>query len=98
MKTATSRPRLSTFLLLSCMSFFGIQAHAQAIDRIATVDNSARVLLPLTAPSLVQAGTDMGRVNADFRMERMLLVLGPSDARQSPGETFLDSQQDKKSP
>jgi large repetitive protein len=80
--------------------FVGVSIPAAAADnpsRIAVIDNSSRVRLARTTHPLVQAAADMGRLDTNFRMERMLLVLGPSDDMQQPLQTFLDSLHDKKS-
>jgi hypothetical protein len=97
MRNPTGQQQLIIFLALSSMVFLSSQAHSQTIDQIAAVEDSVRVRLLHTAPTLVKSGTDLGPVKADLRMERMLFVLGPGDSMQGGIKSFLDSQQDKNS-
>ena len=96
------RTRHRTFLAILFAAIFLImpRLHAQAhavVDRVSTVDNAVRVRLPHSTSGIVQTGTDQGAVNANLRMEKMLLVFNPADSSQNELRTFLDSQHDKKS-
>jgi hypothetical protein len=67
-------------------------------SRIRTIDDSVRVILPHSTHPLARPAADLGRLKQDMRMERMLLVMGPSDEMQHPLRTFLDSLHDKQFP
>ena len=65
--------------------------------RITAIDNASRVGLANSTHPAVALAQDLGRVDPNLRLERMLLVLGPSDATQPTLHTFIDSLHDKKS-
>ena len=70
----------------------------QTPPRITSIDDSVRVQVRQTVHPMVQVATDLGPLDSESRMERMLLVLGPSDDVQLPLRTLLDGLQDKRSP
>lgn len=84
------------------LTFFGFltissPAGAQRQPVITAIDDSTRVTLKHTTHPLAQAGAELSPAEPDTRMERMLLVLGPSDAVQPQVRALIDSQHDKKS-
>lgn len=84
------------------LTFFGFltissPAGAQRQPVITAIDDSTRVILKHTTHPLAQAGAELSPAEPDTRMERMMLVLGPSDAVQPQLRALIDSQHDKKS-
>jgi large repetitive protein len=77
---------------------FPISFFAQQKPVIAgEIDNSQRVTLPGSKHPLAQAQFEVGTLAPGTRLERMLLVLGPTAERASDLQNFLDSQHDRSS-
>src|SRR5215469_3181215 len=72
-------------------------AAADNQSRIANIDDSLRVKLAHSTHPFMQSATDLGRIDPNVRMERMLLILGPSDEVQPSLRSFLDTLHDKTS-
>jgi large repetitive protein len=91
----------SAGVIFGAMLFLGASvpaAGAENPSRIAVIDDSSRVRLAHTTHPAVQSAADLGRLDPNMRMERMVLVIGPSDEMRRPLHTFLDSLHDRKSP
>src|SRR5207302_1119098 len=61
------------------------------------IDNGARVRLPHSTHPLVASAKDLGRADPNLRLERMLLILGPTDDKKPALHSFIDTLHDKKS-
>ena len=64
----------------------------------AQVDSSRMVTIPGHINARALAGTDNGRVEANFPLNDVVLTLKPSAARQAELDAFLAAQQDPSSP
>lgn len=62
------------------------------------IDESSRVTIAGSKHPLALPQFDVGTVDPTTRLDRLLLVLGPSPQQESDLQAFLDSQQDKTSP
>jgi subtilase family serine protease len=72
---------------------------ARPIDRITrAIDDEQRVVLPGNLHPLARRRFDAGAVAADYRLERMILVLQPDAAQQAALEQFVEAQHDPESP
>ena len=69
-----------------------------AIRITQSVDNSLRMVIPGSTNARIRSAQDLGPVDSNLPMRRMLLVLKQSDAQQKALRALLDSQQDKRSP
>jgi hypothetical protein len=83
------------------------QAQAQANDQEAKVqaprimqpiDDAAVVRVPHTTHPLATSANDRGRTDASLPMNRIVLLLKPSDQQQATLKKLIDSQQDSESP
>ena len=72
-------------------------APAENRPQVTAIDNASRVRLTHSTHPAVALAQDLGRVDPNLRLERMLLVLGPADEIQPALHTFIDSLHDKKS-
>jgi hypothetical protein len=88
---------LTLFTFVSLLSGFTITAAAQRRPKITAIDDSDRVTLHHTTHSLAVAGRELSPAEPTLRMERMLLLLGPSEDLQPQVRALIDSQHDKKS-
>jgi len=88
---------LTLFASVSLFLGFTGTAAAQRQPRITVIDDSNRVTLHHTAHALATAGRELSPAEPGLRMERMLMVLGPSDDLQPQLRALIDSQHDKKS-
>ena len=71
---------------------------AQSTPRITqAIDNKVVVRITGSAHPLATAANDLGRASGDLAMERMILVLRPSDAQQTALKKLIDSQHDRQS-
>jgi hypothetical protein len=61
------------------------------------VDNAARVTLSGSVPRAVKTAKDIGELDGSQSLQRMLLVLKPSEQQQASLKRLLDSQQNKTS-
>lgn len=93
--------RRTCFLASSlCIVFLAasfIEVRAENPPQITVINNAERVRLLHSTHPLVASASDMGRADPTLRLERMLLVLGPTNAIQPSLKTFLDGRHDKKS-
>ena len=101
MRTICGRLRqgllFSLFLVLFSLGGAGVSAQVQ--PRITqVVDNARRVTLAGNTHPLARAEFDRGAAPSDLPLERMLLVLKPSEAQQAELQKLLDDQQDAHSP
>src|SRR5580698_8266046 len=62
------------------------------------IDGSSSIILSGSKHPLAQPQFDAGPVDPATRLDRMLLVLGPTPQQEGELQAFLDAQQDKKSP
>ena len=62
------------------------------------IDDSVRATIAGSRHPLAQPQFDVGAVDPTARLERMLLMLGPSADQEQAIEKLLDSQQDPTSP
>jgi hypothetical protein len=62
------------------------------------IDNLSRTRIPNSKHPLAQAAFDEGAVDPGQRMERLVLVLGPTEEQEHQLRTFLDSQHTKGGP
>jgi hypothetical protein len=62
------------------------------------IDNSALVRVPGTHHPLASAENDLGRVNGNTSMERMVLVLKPGQEQAATRTRLINGQHDKQSP
>lgn len=65
---------------------------------VSVVDDSARVTIPRSTHPLARPNLDIGPLNGDTSLERMILVLQASPEQEHAVQTLLDSQQMKGSP
>lgn len=72
-------------------------AVAENRPQVGTINNASRVRLAKSTHPSVASSHDLGRVDPNLRMERMLLILGPSEAMEPALHKFIDSLHDKKS-
>ena len=73
-------------------------ALVQATPRITqAIDDAFVVRIPNTTHPLATPGNDRGRVDASLPMNRILLLLKPSDAQQAALRKLIDSQHDPES-
>jgi len=85
---------VSTFLVF--LTFSSLAA-AQRQPVITAIDDTDRVTLKHTTHPLAQVGAELSPAEPGMRIERMLLVLGPSGDVQPQLRALIDSQHDKKS-
>lgn len=92
---------LPILLSVTALGFLFLGEPARAAEnpsRIGLVDDLSRVTLPNTTHPLTRIAQDAGALDTNTRLERMILVLGPSDEMQLPVRTMLDSLHTKRSP
>jgi Pro-kumamolisin, activation domain/Bacterial Ig-like domain (group 3) len=65
---------------------------------VGPVDSSVRFTIPHTAPPLASTASDVGPLDPNQPMQRLMLILGPGPDQEHLLRTFLDSQQTKGSP
>jgi hypothetical protein len=71
----------------------------QTSSRIMSpVDDSSRILIPYSTPSLARAAYDRGPVDATLPMDHLVLMLKSSPAQEVQMRALLDSQQIESSP
>ncbi len=89
-----------SILLAACGIPAAIPAQgAQPTAQITgTIDESHRIMLKGNVHPLVRRATDQGAASGDLRLERMMLLLKPSDAQQAALRDLLEAQQVKGSP
>ena len=90
---------LMTSLLLVFLCGFCVSvAWGQSQPRITqAIDDSVVVRVPRTTHPLATRLNDRGRAASDLPMQRMMLVLQPSDSQRAAAAKLLDSQHDKNS-
>ena len=72
-------------------------ATAENRSQITVVDDASRITLANSTHALVSSAVDLGRMDPNYRLERMLLILGPADEMQPRLHLFIDSLHDRKS-
>ena len=71
---------------------------AQTASRInRAIDDSSLVRIPNSTHPLTARAADLGRVDSHLPMQRMVLVLKPSEAQEAELTKLLDHQHDKNS-
>jgi subtilase family serine protease len=88
---------LTLFAFVSLLPGFTISAAAQRQPVITAIDDSDRVTLHHTTHALATPSRELSPAEPTLRMERMLLLLGPSEDLQPQVRALIDSQHDKKS-
>jgi len=94
-----SRTVILTMVLTTIAGFSTtLSLWAQSTPRITqSIDNSVVMRIAGSAHPLATAANDLGRASGDLAMERMILVLKPSDAQQTALKKLIDSQHDRQS-
>lgn len=73
-------------------------SQVKSVARITqTVNDSAVFRIPNSTHPLTARASDIGRVNGNQRMDRMVLVLKPSEAQEAELDRLIDRQHDKES-
>ena len=94
-------------LILGNVFWFPVFAQAQGTQSVpsaqislinAPVDNQVRVRIPKSTHPKAKPQYDVGSLDGETTLERMLLVLGTTSDRENQARTFVDSQQTKGSP
>jgi len=99
MKRALVIPSHAFLLCFSVVLGFGIlPLSGQSRPQITAIDDASRAQLANSTHPLVATAIDLGRVDPATRLERMLLILGPSDEMRPALHSFIDSLHDKTSP
>jgi hypothetical protein len=97
-----SMPRIFVVILAGIVALAQIPSSAAQASRqpviTAPIDNGAVVVVPGSKHPLAQPRFDIGAVDANKRLTRVLLVLAPAPEQQQQVQAFLDRQQDKRSP
>lgn len=76
-----------------------IQAQAQQISLLpSSMDDASRVTIPHSVHTLARQSSMVSAGDPTLKMDRMLLLLGPSAEQEKNLERFLESQHDKSSP
>jgi large repetitive protein len=89
---------ISCVLMLVCLSLLSSSVSAQSAARITwPIDDSAVTRIPYTTHPYATASNDLGRAIQSLPLERMILVLTPSEAEEAAARKFLNSQHDKQS-
>jgi hypothetical protein len=90
-----SMAMFTTFFALFSVAAF---SQAQPAARITqAVNDSALFRVPNSTHPLTAGASDIGRVDGNQRMDRMVLVLKPSDAQEAELDRLIDRQHDKES-
>ncbi len=87
------------FAVVLSSVLFGLGSlQAQTSDRITqAIDDSSLVRIPRSTHPLTAGATDLGRLDSNAAMERMVLVLKPSEAQEAKLKKLIDGQHDKAS-
>jgi hypothetical protein len=88
---------LTLFSFVLLLPGFTVLAVGQRRPAITAIDDSNRLTLHHTTHGLATAGRELSPAEPTLRMERMLLLLGPSEDVQPQVRALIDSQHDKKS-
>ncbi|HKM65559.1 MAG TPA: Ig-like domain repeat protein [Candidatus Acidoferrum sp.] len=92
------RPQSYVFLVI-CWLFLGNFADAQQISPVDSADAGQPLArIAHTAPALTSFADDVGRVEPQHVLARMVVVLSPSVEKQRALLKFLDDQQNRRSP
>lgn len=93
------RHRVSLLLLGSLLFSLDIPANAQTTAQAnAAIDNEATVHIERTTHPLATAANEIGRVEANKNLQRMILLLSPSVEAEQALKKLLDDQQNPNSP
>lgn len=87
----SARSSLAFVLILSGLS---IAANGQRNRAIAALDETQLVSLTGNTHPLARAKYDLGSVDAETRLDRMILVLMPTAAQQAELDLLVEAQQD----
>jgi hypothetical protein len=99
-----NRTSLRTFLIgiSAVVATFVPLAFAQSPNlssRITqAIDETARVTLSGTTPKAIRTAHDLGTMDGDHPLQRMMLVMTPSSAQQASLQRLIESQHQKGSP
>src|SRR3954468_22829349 len=74
------------------------QTQAQSTNRITEKIDAAAIRIPHSKHPLLASAKDAGRVDGGMRMDRMMLLLKPSQQQEQELNNLIASQQDKQSP
>jgi Pro-kumamolisin, activation domain/Bacterial Ig-like domain (group 3) len=89
-------PPRSLLLPLLLMLLFAPASNPQSQPRItAPIEDSSRIALPESHPKFLSRAKDLGTLNDDRTLDRMVLTLKPSPDQQHELTRLLDSQQTK---
>lgn len=89
---------LSLLLFAMFMNSLATFAQEPRVRITEPINNSALVRVPGTHHPLASAENDLGRVNGNTSMERMVLVLKPGEEQAAALARLIDRQHDKQSP
>ncbi|HWY09489.1 MAG TPA: Ig-like domain repeat protein [Candidatus Acidoferrales bacterium] len=95
---APRKPIRYVFLAILCLRFGNLAVAQQSVpgDRAAEDQPVARI--EHTAPTLVSFANEVGRVEPERSLARMVLVLSPPPEKRQTLLKFLDDQQNRRSP
>ena len=87
------------FAVILFSAVFAVSSlQAQTRSRITgAVDDSSLVRIPRSTHPLTTVATDLGRLDSNQAMERMVLVLRPSEEQEAKLKKLIDQQHDKES-
>lgn len=85
---------LPLLLLVSASSF----SHAALQDRISSVSSTTQVPLAHTIPRRALAGTDLGPVSSNLKLNSLMLTFNMTDAQQAALTQLLVDLQNPSSP
>ncbi len=95
----TRNPRVMFAGVLAGLFLLDFNSVAQPADRIrAVIDERRTVTLTGNRHPLARPELEVGPAARDLRMDRMILVLQPDAAQQSPLEALIQAQHDPNSP
>jgi pseudomonalisin len=93
------RPHVATSAAALLFGLFFSNMNSFAQDRISgAIDNHRTVTLTGNRPPQARPEFDAGPAAADFRMDRMILVLQPDAATQASLDALVEAQHDSSSP
>jgi len=95
---AARKPEFQIFVALCCL-LFGASAVAQQPSRVESAgDEQPLAQIEHSAPAIASFAEEVGRVEPERALARMVLVLSPSPEKHQALLQFLDDQQNRRSP
>jgi hypothetical protein len=95
---AARKPELQILVAFCCL-FFATSAVAQQPSPVeSTAANQPLARIEHSAPALASFANEVGRVEPERPLARMVLVLSPAPEKQQALLKFLDDQQNRRSP